>query len=60
MSVRTEADDCRWDALDKVKDAIKNISAIVIEQVDGSKDYDKDRMSSVLSDLIGCRNILEP
>lgn len=61
MSVSTEADNHRDGAIDGVKDAIRHLSEIVVNQCHGHDDYSdayQDVLRRSLADLIEVRDRL--
>jgi hypothetical protein len=62
MSVLTTADEMRDSAIEHVREAIKDLSAIVVDRCDGSADYTEvwlDLASDALHDLIKIKRNLE-
>jgi hypothetical protein len=59
--MRTDADKHLEEAVASIRDAVRSLSKIVIEECEGSGDYDvgwKESVTSVLNSLIICRDHL--
>ena len=56
--MQTDADEKFYSACEHIKNAIRDLSAIIVDDVHGYEDYKDARFSEVLQDLISVKKKL--